>query len=503
MKRGRSLILLGIGILGSAILGAITPTWAQTTPPVPTTPPPITPSTTTLDLTLPQLITLVIEGNRDLRNQTLNRIVQQQELREAERRFAPDFTPRLSFEATQQLSRTQTFGLEETDRTTTDESLLMTGEMLTRIGTTIRIDLDPIDDEQPLQLTLRQPLLRGFGRRVNEAPVEQARIGDQRGQLALQQEAIATVTEAIVDYTALIQAQEAVKIQADALARRQAQYDFIAALVQAGRRPTIDLVEAEGNIANAQRDLQDARNLLAQANTDLLDLIGTDRVIEFTASVESVEELFGRSLNQVPESDETVLIETAYARRPDYRIAQLAIEAERLGLIVATNNRRWQLDLEGSGTLGDTSDASVGLVLTREFTDESLETAQRRSQVNLLQEENDLAQLTDTIRNEVVNRLGDVRSNQRRLEAAQRATESAQLQLEADRERFGRGRSGTTLFDLTQREEALVTAQNAELTARIGLLNSIVELEQAIGITLDRWEARVDFTPVFEPPDLP
>ncbi|MGF1496651.1 MAG: TolC family protein, partial [Elainellaceae cyanobacterium] len=419
----------------------------------------------------------------------------------AERRLAPDLTPRLSVDVTQRLSQTQTFGLEESDRTTTTESLLLTGEMLTRIGTEIRVDLDPIDEEQPLQLTLRQPLLRGFGRRVNEAPVAQARLNEQSGELALRQEAIATVTEAIVSYTALIQAQESVRIQIDALERRQAQFEITAALVEAGRRPAIDLVEAEGNIANAERDLQDARNQLAQANTNLLDLIGTDRAIAFTGSVASVEELFGRSLNQVPQADAADLISTAYARRPDYRIAQLEIETERLGVVIARDNRRWQLDLESNSTIGDTSDTSIGLVLTREFTDESLVTAQRRSQVNLLQEENNLAQLTDAIRNEVVNRLGDVRSNQRRLEAAQRSTEAARLQLEADRERFTRGRAGITLFDLTQREEALVNAQNAELAARISLLNSIVELEQAVGITLDRWDSRVDFAPVFEPPD--
>ena len=69
-------------------------------------------------------------------------------------------------------------------------------------------------------------------------------------------------------------------------------------------------------------------------------------------------------------------------------------------------------------------------------------------------------------------------------------------QLEAARTQFRLGRGQLTQFDLLQREDDLVTAQNAELTAEIAFLNAIASLEQTVGITLESWADQVDLTPV-------
>ena len=63
----------------------------------------------------------------------------------------------------------------------------------------------------------------------------------------------------------------------------------------------------------------------------------------------------------------------------------------------------------------------------------------------------------------MTDRLRDVTSGLAQVEAAQRATEAAQLQLQVTQEKFKRGRDGTTLFDISQQEENLVGAQNAEV----------------------------------------
>jgi len=493
---------VGLGIAGVTValggwfsLGAI----AQ---PTPSSLPPTSESSSLqrVELRLPQLIALVIEGNRDLRDRVLERIVQRQQLVEAERRFDPDFTPRLSLAIQQRLDDTE--GLTEQDRTTTEEQAQVSATTLTPMGTQLELAIDPLDN-QPLQLTVRQPLLRGFGPRINMAPVNQARLTEERNQLELEQQTIITITQAVTGYTDLIQQQEAVSIQEQALERRQNQYAIIAALVEAGRRPRVDLVEAEGNIANAERDLQNARRQLSQANTNLLNLIGSDTPLQFVASLEDVEQWYTAALEQVPRLNAPTLLETAYQQRPDYRSAQLAIAVQQISLDIANDNQRWQLDLEGRGRLGNESEASMGLVLTRRFGNESLDTELRRSQVNVLQQENRLAQLTTTIRNEVTNRLEDVRSNQLRVEAARRATEAARIQLEGDREKFRRGRGGVTLLDLIQREEALVNTQNAQLEAEIALLNSLTFLEQAVGLTLRTWESQVDLAPIFTIPEVP
>lgn len=441
-------------------------------------------------LRLPQLIEQVLETNRDLQNAALERIVQRQQLAAAESIFRPTLTPRLSAGVTQRLDDTDGISRQPSDRTRTDESLRLTAEALTPLGTRITVDLDPLADDR-LRIQARQPLMRGAGRDRTTAPITQARLTEDQNQLALDQQTIDTLTTAITAYTDLILQQESVRIQQDALERRRDQFTITAALVEAGRRPRIDLVQDEGNIATAERDLQNAQNRLEQANTNLLDLIGSDQPIQFVASLDGVIRLYQDGLDQIPNLNADALLESAYQLRPDYQQAQLAVEVARSQLRVAEDDQRWQLDLESEGRVGDTSEVRVGVLLTRTFEDESLETARQRRQVSLEQRQNDLAQLTISIRNDVTNRLNDVRSNQRRLDAARRATEAAALQLESDRQQFRRGRGNITLLNLSQREESLVQAQNAELQAQIALLNSLVELERAIGQTLIRWGDRL------------
>ncbi|MBE9102465.1 TolC family protein [Vacuolonema iberomarrocanum] len=453
---------------------------------------------TRISLSLPQFIEQVLEDNRELQNAFLERIVQEQELAEAESIFRPNLTPRLSAGVTQRLDdQDDGFLGEDTDRTTTDESLGLTADALTPIGTDITVELDPLADEV-FQVNVRQPLLRGAGRERNRAPITQARLVEEQNQLALEEQTIETLNTAITAYTNLIRQQESVRIQQDALERRQAQLTIITALVEAGRLPRIDLVQEEGNIATAERDLRDAQNNLAQANTNLLDLLGSDASIQFVASLDDLTTLYQDALTQIPNLSAEELLDSAYQLRPDYQSAQLEIAVAESQLQVTEDEQRWQLDLEGSGSVGDTSEVRVGLLLTRTFEDESLETARQRSQIGLEQSENNLDQLTTSIRNEVANRLDDVRSNQLRLEAAQRATAAAELQLESAREQFRRGRGNITLLDLSQREESLVQTQNAELEAQIALFDSLVELEQAIGQTLILWGDRLTQT---APPD--
>ncbi|MEM6434564.1 MAG: hypothetical protein AAF773_12035, partial [Cyanobacteria bacterium P01_D01_bin.115] len=57
------------------------------------------------------------------------------------------------------------------------------------------------------------------------------------------------------------------------------------------------------------------------------------------------------------------------------------------------------------------------------------------------------------------------------------------------------------VFQITNQEENLVDAENSELTARIQFLDSIVTLDQAVGLTLDTWSQAVNFLPALLTPE--
>lgn len=454
-------------------------------------------------LTLTDIIRLTLAGNRTLQNNLLGRIVQRQELNEAEQAFDPRITPTLEASVTRRLSAD---GLELIDPVTgnillgdravrRESRALVEAVVNTRQGTAIRVGVDPINGDRLLNFQVTQPLLRGFGTAVNEAPLNQARLGETLNQLDLQSRVIDLITLATLGYTSLINAQTQVDIQAQALARRQQQLEILRALVAAGRRAAIDVFDTERSVADAERSLVEAQNALTQANNDLLNLIGTDQSLRFVASPEAVTRLFEAALSQVAAYDRDRLVATALAQQPTYRQAQLIRQQLELGQILADDALRWQVNAVAGGSLGDTTTTTLGLVATRTVDEPQLETNRVRSQISLQQQDNTLAQLQDQIRNDVVARLADVQATQLQVEAAERATLSARRQLEADQEQFRLGRGQVSLFEIINREEALVEAQTNELRARVAFLDSIAALERTVGITLDRWAEDLDLAP--------
>ena len=457
----------------------------------------------TIDLTLPDLLNLTLQQNRDLQNATLERIIQRQQLNAAEQTFDPRFTPVLGIEVTQNLSASGA-GFVETeeglrlfnDATDIEERALLNTTLSTRQGTDIRVGIDPLENSRPVQFQVTQPLLRGFGQAVNEAPVNQARLQERQNQLTLRETTITTLTTAITSYTRLISAQSQVEIQTRALQRRQEELDIQRALVEAGRQAPFNLFETERSVADAERGLANAQNQLQQANNAILNLIGTDQNLRFIASEETIDQLFVNAVDRAATYDQETLIELALELRPDYRQAQLQRRRLELEQLLAEDDLRWQLNAVADGNLGNFSESTLGLIATRTFDDPQLQTDRTRSEVNLQQQDNTLAQLEETIRNDVIAGLGDVRSNLLRVKAAERATINARRQLEVARTQFRLGRGNVTQFQLLDQEDQLVRAQNEELEAQAAFLNGIAQLEQTVGITLESWSDQINLKPI-------
>ncbi|MEO1095341.1 MAG: TolC family protein [Cyanobacteria bacterium J06638_28] len=461
-------------------------------------------------ISLPELIELVVTGNRDLRDQQLERLVQRQELREAEAAFDPRLTPITGLRVRQSFADDIDSGsglasgirgddVELSDRTVLSQGAGLLGEVTTRQGTEIGLTVDVLGDT-PLGLRFTQPLLQGAGTAVNEAPVNIARLVESRNFFTLQQTVIDTVTATVTQYTRLIEAQRSVAIQAQALTRRQRRLAILAALVDAGRRAEVDLVDARRSIADAERDLLLEQTQLEAANTALLDLVGTDRAVLFVASEDTIADLFTGAQVRVETFEVEALVAIAYRLRPDYLQIQLDQDIAELNQLLAEDDLRWELNVEGDASVGDFSESTVGLIARRTFDDPSLDTALIRSQVEILQQENQLAQQQTAIRNEITNQLNTVRANLARVEAARRATANARLQLEVAQELFNRGRTDD-IFQIITQEENLVQAEDQQLGAEIEFLNSVVDLDQAVGLTLNTWSDAVDFLPVLLPPD--
>jgi outer membrane protein len=486
-------------------------------------------ATKSVQLTLSDVVKLVFTQNRDLKNAALDRIVQKQELKEAESKFNPTFTPNLSATLNHQFRTSNgsttggDFSSPDTSTsgssTTTNNSSASTGSTsgtdntgetgagsgnslrlgdrseltygaqlsinwLSPLGTKLSSTVSPFS--KSMDLTITQPLLRGAGRRVNTASVKNARLGERKNILNLQQTQIDKLTDTVIAYRTLIKNQEAVRIQELALDSKRRQLEGIQMLVSAGRKPRSELIQTEKSIADTERSLILARNTQAQANSDLLKLMESDRAFMIAIPSADVDAIRRSELPRVNRPAQELLA-IAYRNRTDYQQAQFDIETEKLNLLLAQDNRRWNLDLQGTGNISESPRISAGLVLSHTFGEQSTKTEKIRREIGLQKNENKRAQLITIIRQEVNDRLRDVNSSFVQVTASQRSREFAQQQLDIAQTIFRRRGGQITLFEIIQKQDDLVTAQNEELQAKIDYLNAITTLDKTVGLTLEQW----------------
>jgi outer membrane protein len=492
-------------------------------------------ATSSVQLTLADVVKLVLQQNRDLKNAELDRIVQKQELKEAESKFNPTFTPNLSATINHRFQSSNGFATGDEDfsggsessstsssssNTSTTNSLdsnssdsktdnnggtnigsgnslklgnsseltygaQLSVNWLSPLGTRLSTTVSPFF--KSMDLTITQPLLRGAGRRINTASVKNARLNERKNILNLQQTQIDKLTDTVIAYRNLIKNQEAVRIQELALESKRRQLEGTKTLVNAGRKPQSELIQTEKSIADTERSLVLAKNTHAQANSDLLKLIESDQAFMIKIPDTDVDIIRRSNLPQVNQPSQELLA-MAYKNRTDYRQSRFDIETEKSNLLIAKDNQRWNLDLQGSSGISESPSLSAGLVLSHTFGDSSTKTERIRREIGVKKIENKRSQLTNIIRQEVNDRLRDISSSLLQVTASQRAREFAQQQLDVAQTIFRRRGGQVTLFEIIQKQDDLVTAQNEELQAKIEYLNAVTNLEKTVGLTLEKWK---------------
>lgn len=446
-------------------------------------------------LTLSDAVLLALENNRTLKNAYLERIVQRQELAVAEDKFAPRLTPSLSISIAQLGQNLTTTDGEFGAGATVAVKMPTGGELsfswATNNQTLNSTDLiTPFNDDflgQNLQLRFSQPLLRGAGTNVNRASIEIAQLTEQINILNLKSILINTITDVILSYREWLRAQEKLKIAQLSLQSAKESLENYRILIEAGRLAPVDIVQAETNIANQQVRLIEAVNNLESTRLALINILDIDQdTIILPADLPQATPIA---------LDAEKLRELAFTNQPEYLKAQLDIERTKLGLLQAENNRLWDLNFNTSYdyTLSEShkSDVRVGLALSRQLDDLTVERDFQRSRINKLQAENTLEEQQESLRLQLKDRIRDVQLSFSQVELAQKATKLSERQLEIAREKQRLGRE-ITVFELIRLQDDLVQARNIELNATINYLNALTRLDQTLGTTLETWQITIE-----------
>ncbi|MGC9524919.1 MAG: TolC family protein, partial [Limnospira sp.] len=456
------------------------------------------PQQNTLELTQRDVVYLALENNRTIKNQYLERIVQRRALEVAEDKFVPDFTPQLSIEW-ENIEQSETFS--RTAGLVAEARLVMkipTGGELgmgwRARGTQVGTNADAENQlRQDLELSFQQPLLRGAGTDVNRASIKVARLDEAINILDLKNILIDQITDAILAYRSLVQAQERLDIQIRSLEAARQQVENTQILIDAGRRPAVDLITAQRGVTNQEVSVLNAENNLKQQQLALLDLLD----IELEGGRIPIATEIKVPEAELPDPEE--IIEIAFKNRPDYLKAKLEIEKAETRLMVAENNRRWNIDLDTEirhnatpNILEEQTEFRAEIVFSKTLGDLTTEQEFDRARVNVLQAKNNWEEERQKIDIDVANAVRDVRDNLRQLELTQQLTELREQELNNEEEKIRLGVGDTSIVDLVRFQDDLAAARNAELNAQIDYLNSLTQLEQTLGTTLERWEIVIE-----------
>jgi outer membrane protein TolC len=451
----------------------------------------------TVELMLSEIVFLSLENNRNIKNQYLERIVQKQDLAVANSKFEPILTPQISISGINLRSGGNSSRTGAFDVSARVSMKVPTGGSISFGWALQQQRVDPNgfvlgDDNSPsqnLQLSFNQPLLRGAGVNVNRASIEIAKLTETSNLLTLKSTIINTITSAILAYRELFKAQERLKIEQNSLEIARRQVEINQALIDAGRRAQIDILPIQKEVVDREASLLVAESELKRFRLALLEILDLDLDLNIAATENFVAESPPLELDKIRA--------IALANRADYLQAQLNQQIAKYNLLLADNNRKWNLNFNtsynGAGTFGNNnSDFRAGIILSREFGNRSIERDFQRSKINVLQSDNNVKELTQQLNIELTNAVRDVSVSQRQVAIARRARELAQRQLEIEQEKLKLGLGTSRIIDIVDFQQALVRARNAELAAQIDYLNSLTNLDRITGTTLDTWQVIIE-----------
>ena len=429
-----------------------------------------------LELTLDDAIRLALRNNRSLLDARLSRTLDEFALDVAEDRYRPTASTGSSARAAKDGDPTANLSAEASLRVPTGGRFTLRWSKPLAGGG---------EDSDSYSLGFEQPLLRGFGGAVDTAPLRVAQLVEEINILSFRETIAGVVASAIRSWRALDRANRQLEIAMASLQRAEGQLEVNRALVKAGRIAERELLQSEAEIADRELALVETKFGLTSANLGLIDILDIDsatliRPLETPA--------IPRSVPGVAEG-----IEMALRSRPDYSKALLDAEIAGIELVVAGNDRLWDLSLETnvSGARdGGRTDYAVGLRLMVPLWDRSPRQAWMQARAGVQRAERGLVELRQSIGIAVRQAVHDLDVGLRRIELARRALALARQKIEIERDKLRLGLSSS--FQLSQYEDDLVRAQNAAVDALIGYENALTSLDLTLGTTLETWNIQVE-----------
>ena len=387
---------------------------------------------------------------------------------------------------------------------------------------------------------LTQHLLQGFGLASNTRFISIAKNNRQLSDVAFHQQIIATVNQIQTMYWDLVYAYENVRVQKESLAFADKTLSDTKKQVEIGSLAPIEIVRAQSTSAQDQQLLT-----IALTNLQLQQLLmknALSRTLRDQAVASA--EVIPTSTMDVPADDAVQpvqdLVADALRHRADLAEARITLNTTQLSNKAVRNALLPTLDLYAyyggaglggsqnpsnlcanqtppgfgcagpggtggfipvappvsySGTLNQlvnstASDKGVGIQLNIPIRNRAAQAAQIRSELEYQQALMRLQQIENQISIEVRNAQFGVEQNRASVASAKAAVDYAKQSLDAEQKKYQFGTSTTTA--VLQTQSGLATAESTLMSAMAAYEKSRVELERAVGTTLEHAGISID-----------
>jgi outer membrane protein TolC len=393
---------------------------------------------------------------------------------------------------------------------------------------------------------LTQHLLQGFGFAGNTRFIRIAKNNRELSDVAFRLQIITTVNQIQSMYWDLVYAYENARVQQESLAFAQKTLSDTKKQVEIGSLAPIEVVRAQSTVAQDQQALT-----VALTNLQLQQLLMKNALSRtLRDQILAGAEVIPTSTMEIP-ADEPVqptqdLVASALQHRAELVESRIQLNTTNLSNKAVRNALLPSLDLfayYGGAGLGGTqnpanlcanqsldeqsagfcagpnaaaggqtlipitpttnypgalnqlinstaSDKGVGLQLNIPLRNRAAQAVQIRSELEYQQAQMALQQAENRINIEVRNAQFGVEQNRASVASAQAAVDYAKQSLDAEQKKYQFGTSTTTA--VLQTQSALATAESTLMSAMAAYEKSRIELDRAVGTTLDQAGVSID-----------
>lgn len=460
---------------------------------------PISPSVHTQKkrrLSLREAILLALRYNPNIQNAELDRIVQRYQLRLAHNAFEVQYA--LAGTAWAERTNYAGIGSVTTDRYLASPEVSLNNKYGTKAALTMDNNVAPMGSYNPLlNASLTQPLLRGFGKAVNEVGLLNAMDNERLNKINLQQAVIDQITQVIISYRALVLSANNLKTQESQLKEAHLSFSINEKKIAAGQLEPTANVQQSYQIESLSLLVEQARNDFNTATQDLLQAIGLDPEMRLAVPSDV-------NLGQIHIPSVSKAIEQALTHNAQFLALQTLIRADERAYTVAKNQQLWQLDATANVQAGVSTDVqnqsgafgniyngnniteSAGVRLTVPLHDLNRRDQLISAKIRLEKDRLNLMAAKRALMTLIKNTINTIESQAKRYKLAQRQVELAAKSYELEKKKQQAGIASG--LDVSNTQNQLIHAQIGLIGAKIAYLNQVATLQRVLGTTLDEWQ---------------